>query len=102
MMLSRSSSCGRWGAVLLVGHLSLAFRFAITAVGAQTTSPGSSSAPPAAPVTAAPSLPPFPALPGILADYRGLHAGPSYAATGKELRVGHLRMLFTSGTLTAL
>src|SRR5262245_42212869 len=99
MMLSRLLSRGLVRAVLPM----LAICLAVSVSPAQTLAPGG-AAPTAAPVVPAPPAPPpaFPALPGILADYRGLHAGASYAASGKELHVGHLRMLFNSGTLTAL
>src|SRR5262245_17458182 len=74
--------------------LALVFCLAVGTDHAQTDQP-------ATPVVAPPS-PAFPALPNLLADYRGLHAGPAYDAAGKELHVGHLRLLFTSGALTSI
>lgn len=108
MMLSRSFLRALVGAAPLLAVVCLAVDGSVAqtpAPGAGQTPAGDSAQPPpaAAPAPAAPApAPPFPALPSLLADYRGMHAGSSYDASGKELRVGHLRMLFTSGTLTAL
>ena len=45
---------------------------------------------------------PFPAMEGIFTEYRDLHVGASYDAAGREFRVGHLRVNFRAGTLTAI
>src|SRR5262245_16779514 len=114
MVLSRSFSRGPFWAVPLMVVVCFSLGIAgaePAAAAADSSAPGSAQAPAAtaqasAPATPAPvaaaSTPSFPALPSLLADYHGLHGGSSYDAAGKELRIGHLRLVFTSGTLTAV
>src|SRR5438093_9866908 len=47
-----------------------------------------------------PTLFPYTTL--FRSDYRGLQAGPSYDPAGREFHIGHLRLHFRSGTLTAI
>lgn len=90
MRLSRKFLRGPIGVAPLIVVVCLAAGLAARAAWAQTPAPAASAPPP------------FPALPTLLADYRGLHPGSAYQAAGKELRVGHLRLVFGSGTLTAV
>ncbi len=45
-------------------------------------------------------LPPFPALPVVLEDFRNLRTGSGIDAAGKEFVRDHLRLVFRSGTLS--
>src|SRR5712691_5359948 len=62
----------------------------------------STGKPTSASTESAQAMPAFPALPGILEDYRALRVGDAFDAAGKEFRIGHMRMDFRSGSFYAI